>query len=103
MGFLYDDINYNFYDSKELLEKVTPFIIHTLQEQIALGTYDVAILLGTGKNQQLFSQLNEKHHFFKKVFVLEHPRFIMQYKRKEVDHYLEKYIALCEEARKMTQ
>jgi hypothetical protein len=91
VGFLYDGLNYNFYDSKELLKIVEPFIVETLKKQIAMGAHDTAILFGTGKNQAFFTKLNTKHHFFKKVYVLEHPRYIMQYKRKYIEEYLEKY------------
>jgi hypothetical protein len=93
-GFLYDGLNYNFYDSKELQDKVTPFIVDSLKQQIAIGANDTAILFGTGKNQKFFTKLNNEYKFFKKFHVLEHPRYIMQYKRKKIDEYLEKYIEI---------
>lgn len=91
VGFLYKGLNYNFYDGKTLMHDVEPFIINSLHKQIAFGTYDTAILFGTGKNQTFFTKLNSEHHFFKNFHVLEHPRYIMQYKRRYLDEYLEKY------------
>ena len=59
---------------------------------IALGCRtDVAILLGQGKNHKVVSDLNKKHRFFKSIYALEHPRFIMQYRRKYIPQYLDKY------------
>lgn len=91
VGFLYKGLNYNFYDNKELLQIVQPFIVKTLEQQRSIGAKDVAILFGKGKNQKFFSKLNDQYRFFKKVYVLEHPRYIMQYKRKYVEEYLKKY------------
>ncbi|MEK7121550.1 MAG: uracil-DNA glycosylase family protein [Patescibacteria group bacterium] len=92
LGFTRNRINYNYYDDKELFKTLRPFIVQTLHDQLAIGARrDVAIVLGTGKNQEAFNALNEEYRFFKKVFFLEHPRFIMQYRRKRIAEYLDKY------------
>jgi hypothetical protein len=52
------------------------------------------VVLGTGKNYQFFSRLNDEHRFFDRLLVIEHPRFIMQYKRPHVGDYLDKYEGL---------
>jgi hypothetical protein len=86
-------INYNYYDNRQLLTAVTPFIEDSIQKHLGLGVYsDVCFCLGTGKNYQFLSKLNEKHRFFEKIIALEHPRFIMQYKSKEKNKYLKKYL-----------
>jgi hypothetical protein len=86
--------NYNYYDSKELVNAVTGFIIGNIKKQIDLGVKtDVCFCLGTGKNENFLRKLNDKHHFFKKIVELEHPRFIMQYKMQNKQHYIDKYIA----------
>lgn len=93
LGFMRDGINYNYYDDKELLDASRPFVVETMHAQLAMGANrDVAIVLGTGKNQKAFSELNEKFKLFKKVHFLEHPRFIMQYRRKRLSEYLGKYM-----------
>ncbi len=92
LGFTKDGNNYNFYDSTELLENVRPFLLQTISSQLSFGArQDAAIVFGSGKNYKIFCELNEKGKFFKKVYALEHPRFIMQYKRKKIDQYLQKY------------
>lgn len=86
-------VNHNYYDSKELLEASTPFMIESLKRQLSLGIYtDKAICLGTGKNYQFLKKLNEKHDFFKEIIPLEHPRFVIQYKSKFKDDYIQKYV-----------
>jgi hypothetical protein len=85
--------NYNYYDSKALCNTVTPFIIENIQKQIALGVNtDVCFCFGTGQNEKFIRKLNEEHGFFKKIIALEHPRFIMQYKTKTKQFYIDKYL-----------
>jgi hypothetical protein len=92
LGFIRDGINYNYYDDRTILATSRSFIVQTLNSQLLFGARrDVAILLGTGKNQKIFNDLNKEYGFFKKVCALEHPRFIMQYRRRTLAKYLQKY------------
>jgi hypothetical protein len=85
--------NYNYYDSRELSATVTPFMIDNIKKQIALGCHtDVAFCFGTGQNEKFLKKLNDGHGFFKKIVALEHPRFIMQYKSKTKQAYIDKYL-----------
>jgi hypothetical protein len=88
-----EPVNYNYYDSKVLTQAVEPFIIEKLKEQISFGAdTDVAYCLGTGKNFKYLEQLNQQHHFFKNIIPLEHPRYIMQYKNKDKELYVGKFL-----------
>lgn len=91
IGFTKNGLNYNYYDSKELLELTLPFIKQTLQTQTSFGATSKAVLIGTGKNLKYFSQINEELGLFDAVYPVEHPRYIMQYKRKSLDLYLDRY------------
>lgn len=85
--------NYNYYDDKSLAEKLRSEIIRNIKAQICFGARrDVAVLLGK-KNAEYFSALNDVHKFFGKIVVVEHPRYIMQYRLKQVDKYIDKYIS----------
>lgn len=87
-----DGKNYNYYDDKLLRDNLTTKIIKTIKAQIEFGAKrDFAILLGK-RNAEYFNPINEEHKFFKRIFVLEHPRYIMQYKLKQSDAYIKKYI-----------
>lgn len=99
LGFTKNDVNYNYYDDREFFLKVKPFIIDTIITQIDFGARrDAVILFGTGKNQKIFNELNQEYGFFKKIYAVEHPRFIMQYQRKNLPKYLEKYNQIFSEA-----
>ncbi len=92
LGFTREGKNLNYYDESALTRAVTPFIAHAIKQQLALGgRRDHAIVLGLGDNQRFLRTLNEEHGFFATIHALEHPRWIMQYKRKRLAFYLEKY------------
>jgi len=87
------EINYNYYDSKELTKSVFNFIVESIQTQIAFGiNTDVCFCFGTGKNEKFLLELNNQFGFFKKIIALEHPRYIMQYKSKLKQSYISKYL-----------
>ncbi|MDP4251222.1 MAG: DUF4918 family protein [Bacteroidota bacterium] len=88
------ETNYNYYDSKELTGAVYRFIIENIKKQIALGIErHTCFCFGTGKNEKFLRQLNAENGFFKEIVALEHPRFIMQYKSKSKQVYLDKYLS----------
>lgn len=87
------EINFNYYDSRELTESILGFAVETIWKQIAFGiNRETCFCLGTGKNFRFLSELNKEHHFFNRVIPLEHPRFIMQYRLKSKEHYIETYL-----------
>ncbi|MDB5131071.1 MAG: hypothetical protein JWR02_820 [Mucilaginibacter sp.] len=88
------EVNYNYYDSPALIASVYDAIVDNIKKQIALGAYtDTCFCFGNGKNEKFLRKLNEKEKFFKNIVALEHPRFIMQYKSKSKDAYIDKYIS----------
>ena len=87
------EINYNYYDSKELLNAVYDFMIENIRQQISLGVdTDLCFCFGNGKNEKFLRSINDKYGFFKKIIALEHPRFIIQYKSKFKQEYIDKYL-----------
>jgi hypothetical protein len=92
LGFTKNGLNYNYYDDRRLRERLEPFIVRSMRKQLDFGAgRNIAIVLGTGTNLAVFSELNERYAFFERLVALEHPRFIMQYRRKRVDEFVEKY------------
>jgi hypothetical protein len=93
LGFTRDGTNYNYYDDPRLLAALTPFIIDAIRRQLALGgRRDHAIVLGTGENMRFMQALNQRFGFFGHIHALDHPRFVMQYRRRQLDAYLAKYV-----------
>ena len=92
LGFTRGGNNYNYYDDPKLARSVTPFMTSAIRRHIALGgREDHAIVFGAGENFRFIKRLNDEHGFFGRVEALDHPRFIMQYRRKKLDEYLERY------------
>ena len=86
-------INLNYYDDRALQAAITPFVTAWLKDLIATGMRtDVVICIGTGKNHDFLTALNEEHRLFERIIPLEHPRFIMQYRAKQMDAYVQKYL-----------
>lgn len=99
LGFTHRGNNYNFYDHAELLANLRQFLLQNLASQLSFGAHQqAAIVFGSGKNYKIFCELNKEGHFFEKIYPLEHPRFIMQYRRKQVNKYIEKYKKVFVEA-----
>lgn len=97
LGFVKEGKNLNYYDLPELQKTVEPFIIQSMEAQIKLGVdTSVCFCLGEGKNLDYLKALNESNQYFKNIIALPHPRFIMQYKRKQLEVYLNRYRELLE-------
>ncbi|MEK7401197.1 MAG: uracil-DNA glycosylase family protein [Gemmatimonadota bacterium] len=93
LGFTREDVNLNYYDVPSLKRAVTPFIVASIERHIALGgRRDRAIVLGNGQNAKYLRAINDEHRFFDTIDALEHPRFILQYRRKRVAEYVRKYV-----------
>jgi hypothetical protein len=87
------EVNYNYYDSRELSETILDFAVESINKQLSFGIdREICFCLGTGKNFRFLSKLNSEYHFFLRIEPLEHPRFIMQYRSKQKNFYLERYI-----------
>jgi len=93
LGFTKKGININYYDEKPLLQSLEPFISEMMLKQVEMGAgRKCAICIGGGKNYKFMMQLNDRLKFFKQIIPLDHPRFIMQYRRKQLDQYVKKYL-----------
>ncbi len=87
------EVNYNYYDSRDLADSLSSFILESLMIQLKFGIHrDTCFCLGTGKNYNYISELNKRYHFFDKIVPLEHPRYIMQYRLKKKQYYLDLYV-----------
>ncbi|RYY53834.1 MAG: SMUG2 DNA glycosylase family protein [Chitinophagaceae bacterium] len=87
------EVNYNYYDSPALQKAATPFIVESIRKLVRIGIHtDRAFCLGTGKNAAFLQALNKVHGFFDEIVPLEHPRYIMQYKQKQKDEYISRYL-----------
>lgn len=93
LGFTKDGKNLNYYDDKQLKEKIKPFVVDCMEKQLAFGlNREVCFCIGEGENLKYLTELNKQYRWFKNVEAVAHPRFIMQYKLKYKQDYIDKYI-----------
>lgn len=93
LGFTQAGKNLNYYDDKKLQESIKPFVMDCFKKQFSFGIdRQTAFCLGDGKNFKYLDALNKEKHLFEKIIPLPHPRFIMQYKLKSKQAYIDKYI-----------
>ena len=87
-------LNANYYDDPELFSLTREYMIETLKKHIALGLDTNEVYILGKKNATFLEKLNKEASLFKKMVVLEHPRYIEQYKSKEKQLYIDKFITL---------
>lgn len=99
LGFLKGTVNYNYYDSPALIRAVDPLIRDSLMQHASWNvSRDVVISLGK-KNALFLDRFNAEMKLFRKVVNLEHPRYIMQYKRKLLNSYISEYLTVLSACR----
>lgn len=100
LGFIKNGKNLNYYDDKQLLSAITPFIIECISQQVSFGfNVKECFCIGGEKNYKFLASLNEKHRWFQKITPLPHPRFILQYRRKQKDQFIHQYLSAIRLAR----
>lgn len=93
LGFTALGKNANYYDTPVLMKTLENFIQQSIHQQVKFGiNKKVAFCLGEGENYKYLKGFNEKEKIFSTIIPLAHPRFIMQYKRKKIDFYIDDYL-----------
>jgi hypothetical protein len=93
LGFTKNGVNMNYYDDKKLTEALKPFIVANIKTQLGFGfETDRCICIGGEKNYRFLSLLNEEHSFFDRIIPVPHPRFILQYRRKQKEEFILQYL-----------
>ncbi len=86
-------LNHNYYDSPALLKALWPDLQGSLRQQVAgFGLRrDVAVSLGK-RNGEFLQWLNKELGLFDRIVVLDHPRYLMQYRRRDLDANVARYV-----------
>ena len=93
LGFVKNGKNINYYDDRELQKAVEPFIIESIEKQLRFPVdRSRCLCIGGEINFKYLSSLNERFHWFESIVPLPHPRFIMQYRRKEMEPFVQLYL-----------
>lgn len=91
-------LNANYYDDPLLFEMVKDYMILSLKKHISLGLDTSEVYVLGKKNADYIQKLNKDEKLFGNIKALEHPRFIQQYKSKEKQIYIDKYILTLNDA-----
>ncbi|XWW45673.1 DUF4918 family protein [Fibrella sp. USSR17] len=84
--------NYNFYDDKATTKALWPEMIESLRQQQTFGCdRNTAICLGR-KNEGFLKKLNDEQGFFGRIITVDHPRYILQYRSKFLEQYVDTYL-----------
>lgn len=98
LALVKDGKNYNFYDDRATTQALWPEMIAGLRQQQTFGCdRSVAICLGR-KNEGFLHKLNEQEAFFERIVSVDHPRYILQYKSKAVEQYVDTYLRVLTDA-----
>lgn len=85
-------LNANYYDDPSLFKMTEDFMIETLKKHISFGVDTSEVFILGMKNAGYVEKLNKKAKLFNRLTILEHPRYIQQYKLRQKQLYIDKYI-----------
>jgi len=86
-------LNANYYDDPVLFSMVKDFMIASLKKHISLGLDTTEVFVLGKKNATFIQKLNKEAKLFDHLHILEHPRYIQQYKSKDKQLYIDKYLS----------
>jgi hypothetical protein len=97
LGFIKDKKNANYYDDPKLYKAVKHKMVSSIRDQLSFGAKrDRAFSMGQGTNYAYFKELNKEYSFFQEIIPLPHPRWVMQYKKRDKAIHIDKYVKeLC--------
>ncbi|XOV94770.1 MAG: uracil-DNA glycosylase family protein [Bacteroidota bacterium] len=92
LGYLMRGRNLNYYDIPGWKNIFTDYAIKMIKEQSAFIRNDIAVCIGQGQNLKFLEAINDQYQFFKKIITVPHPRWIMQYRLKRKQEFIEAYL-----------
>lgn len=85
-------VNANYYDDKTLFAMTEDYMVECVRKQINFGLDTEEVFVLGAKNASFIQKVNQRAHLFGKMVVLEHPRYIQQYKQSDMKTYIDKYL-----------
>jgi len=97
LGFVKAGKNINYYDDKALQAAVEPFIIRSIEALLRQpADRSICGVIGGDRNLKYLSALNTRFGWFTHLAPLPHPRFVMQYRRREKEQFIQQYLQLLQ-------
>lgn len=93
LGFVQHGKNLNYYDDKALLAAVAPFITNSIAQLVNFRVHrHRCICIGGEKNYRHLAAWNQQHGWFTEIVPVPHPRFVMQYRRRQKQAFIDQYL-----------
>lgn len=93
LGYVRNGINLNYYDIKGFKLLFENYVVLQIKAQFNFGIHrDVAFSIGKGDNIKYLHYINEKYNLFEQIVPLSHPRWVMQYRLKRKDEFIQEYL-----------
>ncbi len=92
LALIKDGKNYNYYDSSKMWKYLKPEILTTFKSQLNAGAKNNAVICLGKRNEKYLNEINKELKYFEEIITLDHPRYIMQYKSKQLENYIDEYI-----------
>jgi hypothetical protein len=93
LGFISKGKNVNYYDDKALYQAVKGHIVENIRTQLNFGHHSSRVFsLGKGKNYDFMKRLNDEFGFFQDIVPLPHPRWVMQYRLKRKEEFIDEIV-----------
>jgi hypothetical protein len=94
LALIRDEKNYNYYDDNKLFHSLEPRFKESLVAQAGFGANCKTVICLGKKNASCLKILNDELKLFDKIEILDHPRFIMQYRKKKMGQYIKQYVSV---------
>ena len=99
VGYVQNGTNLNYYDRPDLKGLISEKAPGWLEKQLAFGLdRKVCFCFGEGKNLDFLREMNGRKGYFGEIIGLPHPRFVMQYRRKQLDDFISRYVTALDAA-----
>jgi hypothetical protein len=93
LGYVRDGVNLNYYDLKGFKLLFEDYVVEEILKQLEFGIdTSRAYSIGKGQNVKYLQYINNKYQFFDEVIPLPHPRWVMQYRLKRKQEFIEEYL-----------
>ena len=85
--------NINYYEMKNWRNDLLPAVEKELEKHLSWNVNRSKVIsIGRGENAKVLKEINDRRGWFEEVVALPHPRWILQYRRKRKDEFLEEYL-----------
>jgi hypothetical protein len=93
LGYVENGKNLNYYDLPDWKSIFEKDVVKWIKQQLKFSIKtDKAFSIGQGKNLKFLQDINKKHGFFDEVIPLPHPRWVMQYRLKRKQEFIDEYL-----------